>query len=521
MRGTHAVAGEVEGKGTDGDSHIWPRAEAHATETRGNGPSTDNSKCAILVPVGSHVEPACEEALRELERRGYAVRRVRGFSAIDQGRNQMATDALAAGFEETMWIDSDIGFDPAAVDRLRSHPLPIVCAIYPKKGKRELACHVMPGTRQIVFGQGGGLIEILYAGTGFLLVRREVYAEMRRQLQLPSCNDAWGTPMLPFFQPMVKPHGEGYWYLAEDFAFSQRARQCGYKIMADTTIRLSHFGGFAYSWEQAGMDPPKYATFNFHLSGMDADAAPPKPEDPTPKAEDPSKTAVEATTNHTKKAKTESGVDVHQTVEAAAAPVGRSDGLEKLAAQHPWPSLPPQTPANKEHGWLLDSTREMLAASLSAQPRVIVELGSWLGLSTRFIADCAPCGTVIAIDHWKGGPDHQDREEYRAMLPHLYETFLASCWEYRGRIIPVRASTIEGLREVAGYGVRPDLIYLDADHTYDAVKRDLEEALALFPSARIVGDDWTWQSVREAVTAVCAERGLTVIGSGNAWQIER
>jgi hypothetical protein len=39
-------------------------------------------------------------------------------------------------------------------------------------------------------------------------------------------------------------------------------------------------------------DSPKYATFNFHLSGMDADAAPPKPEDP-------SKTVVEATTNHT------------------------------------------------------------------------------------------------------------------------------------------------------------------------------------------------------------------------------
>jgi hypothetical protein len=447
------------------------------------------------VPVGSHIEPACEEALQELERRGYTVRRVRGFSAIDQGRNQMATDALAAGFEETMWIDSDIGFDPAAVDRLRSHQLPIVCAIYPKKGRRELACHVMPGTRQIVFGQGGGLIEILYAGTGFLLVRREVYAELQKRLDLPSCNDAWGTPMLPFFQPMVKPHGEGYWYLAEDFAFSHRARQCGYQILADTTIRLSHFGGFGYSWEQAGMDPPRYATFNFQLSGMEPGTESPKSQDPSPRSQDP--------------------------IQAPAPAPQNPDGLRGLAALHPWPSLPPQVPPNKEHGWLLDSTREVLAASLSAQSRVIVELGSWMGLSTRFLADHAPCATVIAIDHWKGGPDHQDNAEYRELLPQLYETFLSSCWEYRGRIIPVRASTIEGLREVARHGVRPDLIYMDADHRYVAVKRDLEESLALFPSAKIVGDDWTWQSVREAVTAVCAERGLTIAHSGNAWEIRQ
>jgi hypothetical protein len=32
------------------------------------------------------------------------VRRVGGYAAIDQGRNQMATDVLLDGYEETMWI---------------------------------------------------------------------------------------------------------------------------------------------------------------------------------------------------------------------------------------------------------------------------------------------------------------------------------------------------------------------------------------------------------------------------------
>jgi hypothetical protein len=81
----------------------------------------DPRRCVVLVPVGQSVEPWCEEGLRELEKRGYEVRRVRGFSAIDVGRSQMATDALAAGFEELMWIDSDIAFSVDDVEKLRRH----------------------------------------------------------------------------------------------------------------------------------------------------------------------------------------------------------------------------------------------------------------------------------------------------------------------------------------------------------------------------------------------------------------
>ncbi|MCY2990945.1 MAG: hypothetical protein NTY19_24180 [Planctomycetota bacterium] len=230
-------------------------------------------KCVVLVPANGPIEPACEDALRELERRGYPVRRVRGFAAIDQGRCQMATDALADGFDETMWIDADIGFPPDAVDRLRTHGLPMTCGIYPKKGQRALAVHVLPATPKLVFGGEGGLAEILYAATGFLLVRREVYAEMQKQLSLPLCNQRFGgRPLVPFFLPMVLPDGEGHWYLAEDYAFSERARQCGFRIMADTSIRLYHFGGHGYTWEDAGIDPKRFATFHYHLTGASADS---------------------------------------------------------------------------------------------------------------------------------------------------------------------------------------------------------------------------------------------------------
>ena len=108
-------------------------------------------------------------------------------------------------------------------------------------------------------------MELRYAGTGFLLVRRQVYTDIQERLGLPVCNQRFGRPMVPFFQPMLIPDGEGHWYLPEDFAFCERARQCGYKIMADTTIRLWHHGSYGYSWEDAGQDKERYETFYFNV----------------------------------------------------------------------------------------------------------------------------------------------------------------------------------------------------------------------------------------------------------------
>lgn len=208
--------------------------------------------------------------MRALEQRGYAVWRVRGYSAIDAARSQMATDALAQGFDELIWIDSDVAFDPNDVDRLRSHGRPFVCGIYPKKSRRELACALLPGTNQIRFGTGGGLTEVLYCGFGFVYTRREVYETVRERLRIPTCNQRFGSLLVPYFAPLAIKDGDGGWYLSEDYAFCERARRCGFQIMADTSIRLWHVGSYRFGWEDAGADKERYADYTFHLT-------PPKP----------------------------------------------------------------------------------------------------------------------------------------------------------------------------------------------------------------------------------------------------
>jgi hypothetical protein len=244
-------------------------------------------QCVVLVPVGNYMEPDCEAGLAKLESRGYSVRRVYGYANIDQGRSQMASDALADGFHELMWIDSDVAFDPDDVDRMRSHGRPIVCGIYPKKGQRALACNLLPDTPRVTFGAGGGLLEIEYAATGFLLTRKEVYADVARACELPACNTRFGRPLTPYFLPMIiqdrhpsssaskagdtadeRPtEPTGHWYLGDDYAFCERCRRAGHRIYADTTIRLFHVGRYRYSWEDAGTSLSRYDRFDFHVGG--------------------------------------------------------------------------------------------------------------------------------------------------------------------------------------------------------------------------------------------------------------
>jgi len=226
---------------------------------------SDPKKCVILVPSNFGIEPACERSLGKLEQQGYPVWRVPGFSAIDQARNQLATDALAQGFEELFWLDADTEFEVEAIERLRSHNLPIISGIYAKKGQREFASRLLAGTTKITFGQAGGVMEIMYAATGFLLTQRKVYDDIQRNWGLPNCNEQFGRPMVPYFMPLVTPTEQGPWYLADDYAFSHRARAAGYKIFADTTIRLGHIGRYSYSWEDAGGSNKRYANYDFHI----------------------------------------------------------------------------------------------------------------------------------------------------------------------------------------------------------------------------------------------------------------
>lgn len=219
----------------------------------------------VLVPAYGGIDPDCDEALRALEKRGYEVRRLFGNAALDIARSTMATRALDDGFDDLVWVDSDMRFEADTVERLRATDAPFVAAIAPKKGKRELACHVLPETKEITFGAHGGIVELRYIGCAFVVTRRALYERMQKQLELPLCNAQFGAPFVPYFMPTVVDDIRGPWYLEGDYAFCERARSIGTSILADTRVRVSHVGSYAYSWEDAGRDVERFDDYRVTL----------------------------------------------------------------------------------------------------------------------------------------------------------------------------------------------------------------------------------------------------------------
>lgn len=201
-----------------------------------------------------------------------------------------------------------------------------------------------------------------------------------------------------------------------------------------------------------------------------------------------------------------------------------NDPIAELQRRYPWPDTCPDVEPilvdGLPHGWCCGENRAMIGRLCSPESRVVVELGSWLGLSTTFLLKAAPNATVIAIDHWKGSPEHQQRPEWKEKLPFLYETFLRHMWPYRERLIPMRTSTLESLAEMQQLGIQADLVYEDAAHDTDAVKLELETVLQVFPHAWICGDDWTWGSVRAAVEDVVSRTPYTIGSDSVCWWLE-
>lgn len=199
-----------------------------------------------------------------------------------------------------------------------------------------------------------------------------------------------------------------------------------------------------------------------------------------------------------------------------------SESLDALRHKYPWPLKRPDIPFD-DHGWFGECNERMLGNFLNGNTCVVLELGSWLGKSTRFIAQKAKHATILTVDHWKGTTQiTNDAPECAAKLPTLYESFLSNCWEYKSRIVPMKTTTLEAIDEVHKAGIVPDVIYLDAAHDYESVRAELGKCLGYFQDKTIfVGDDFSpkWDGVMRAVWEHAEDYCRGVAFASHAWAI--
>ena len=174
-----------------------------------------------------------------------------------------------------------------------------------------------------------------------------------------------------------------------------------------------------------------------------------------------------------------------------------------LAADHPWPTV--VSGIKSSNGAFFSVGNEQTFCKLSSQASVILELGSGDGLgSTKFFLDHSDA-LLICNDSWENG---------------LYERFCCNLWRGRDRVVPLRMGILDGLRKVMEYGIAPDLIYVDADHSYEYMTEQLSFIREFFSKSTVFGNGFNFQSVRSAVLSFTKNHSMNPVIRGEIWMIK-
>ena len=177
-----------------------------------------------------------------------------------------------------------------------------------------------------------------------------------------------------------------------------------------------------------------------------------------------------------------------------------------------------------DHGWFPKWNSQLLLP-LVKDKKLVLELGSWLGRSTREWLTNSDAN-VICVDTWEGSVEH-DKNDKRVQS--LYNTFMSNQSKWHDRVFPMRMTSVKALLELQKYPeVQPDFIYIDASHQYEDVYLDLSLCYNAYPNAVIVGDDWGWhnktqskrQTVQEAVKEFCNNYDMEYEANRWAWRLK-
>ena len=203
-------------------------------------------------------------------------------SLITRARNYLVDEFLRAeGFTHMLFIDADIQFDPRDVIALLALDKDIVGGPYPKKSikwnsiKEAVKKHpdIDPGDLEklagdYVFNPVPGTekfsvvepIEVLEIGTGFMLIKREVFNQLEAAFPMirykpdhvGQTNFDGSRYIHAYFDTVIDTKdsitgGGSDRYLSEDYMFCQMWRKIGGQIWLCPWMKTHHIGTYAFT----------------------------------------------------------------------------------------------------------------------------------------------------------------------------------------------------------------------------------------------------------------------------------
>lgn len=192
-------------------------------------------------------------------------------SLITRARNGLVNGFLKSECTHLFFIDADINFNPADVMMMLNADLDILCGIYPKKeinwyevkkavdrGRpvEKLKHHTGSMVVNLVGYEGQVTVnafeplEIWAGGTGFMMIKREVFEKLADKV--PSYTNNVADLSNEFKPEMIKEYfatsidPETNILLSEDYHFCHVARRNGIKVYAAPWVNLAHLGSYLF-----------------------------------------------------------------------------------------------------------------------------------------------------------------------------------------------------------------------------------------------------------------------------------
>lgn len=160
------------------------------------------------------------------------------------------------------------------------------------------------------------------------------------------------------------------------------------------------------------------------------------------------------------------------------------------------------------HGWFSKQTQYQVQVAIAhCNPRHIVELGSWYGTSSRFIADQMGKDTrLTCIDKFQQlieSPYRYDRyspgDEFYFSFPRL-ETCMKNI-NHAG-VTLIKGDMYEQLNILIKHKTNIDMFFIDFEKNTKRLQKLLQSLRHHYPSCTIVGDDYIFEPVKMAVRGI-------------------
>jgi hypothetical protein len=179
----------------------------------------------------------------------WTVETMTNESLISRARNTLTAKFLnTTGSTHLMFIDADIGWEPWHLLVLLDAQKDVIGGLYPMKSLPVKWCvNGIPGQAD---EPDGKLIEVTKTGTGFLLIKRDVFDKLNAHPAVRHFNNDIGLPkeldpyMKTYFDTAVR---EGRYY-SEDWTFCENWRDLGGQIFVDKRVLLKHTGTYVFDF---------------------------------------------------------------------------------------------------------------------------------------------------------------------------------------------------------------------------------------------------------------------------------